>query len=74
MKDTTSMFHKAKWRNRNGLGKRTVTGRWSYYPPSDTFDIILDQLDRTTGQSKKLSLKGCDKPEWGSWKLVEEDS
>jgi hypothetical protein len=62
------MSTKATWIN----GKRKVTGTWSYYRPSDRFDIYLDVKDRITGQYKHVSTNN-DTPEWGNWKLVRED-
>lgn len=61
------MQHKATWTN----GKREITGRHSYYRPSDRFDIVLDSVDPITGRQRELSVHG-DTPEWGRWELKRE--
>lgn len=57
----------ATWVN----GSRRVTGRWSYHEASDTFVVVLDSVDRTTGEQRRKEIKG-DRPEWGGWKLEPE--
>ena len=59
------MNKKATWIN----GKRTVTGHWKYYWPSDVFIINLDSIDKITGEKKRLMVHN-DTPEWGNWKLI----
>lgn len=56
----------ATWVN----GKKRVSGRWSYYRPSDVFVIELDQRDRITGSRSKIFTTHNDTPEWGNWKIL----
>lgn len=58
----------AKWTD----GKRTVSGRWSYYWPGDFFTIEINQRDRTTGQKTKTIRAYGDHPHWGKFKLIRE--
>lgn len=60
-------WNSATWRN----GTKTVTGRWTYYRPSDRFDIVLDSKDPVTGQQRTIQVYG-DYPEWDNWKRVKE--
>lgn len=57
---------KALWQN----GKRTITGWWSYHWATDTFNIVLNNVDRVTGFQKMFTVHG-ETPEWGNWKLVD---
>lgn len=64
----TRTVNPAVWTN----GKRTITGRWAYYWPSDVFDIWLDKRDPLTGEDRYIQADG-DTPEWGKWKLVRKE-
>lgn len=59
-------MREAQWTN----GKRTVSGRWSYYWAGDFFTVELDQRDRTTGERTKTFRVYGDSPEWGKFRLV----
>lgn len=61
----TRLVNPAVW----AKGKRTITGCWEYYWPTDCFDIWLDKYDPATGMRKHVQVTG-DTPEWGDWKLV----
>jgi hypothetical protein len=52
-------------------GKKKIAGCWSYNWASDSFYILLDSIDRITGQQREVRVSG-DKPEWNGWELVEE--
>lgn len=54
----------AIWTN----GKKTVSGFWEYYPPSDIFIIKLNTRERISGLPIKFTTSN-DTPEWGKWEL-----
>ena len=59
-------MNKATWIN----GKRKLSGYWTYNWSNDFFTIVLDSVDRITGQKRILYVRG-DKAEWGNWKKIE---
>jgi hypothetical protein len=65
-------MRRATWQN----GRRTMTGQWEYIWHADRFRIVLDQIDRVTGQNKVIVTAGSqrEKPEWGNWALSEHQS
>ncbi len=64
------MFMKrAVWKN----GKKTLTGSWCYNRASDSFSIMLDSIDRTTGKKRCIEVTG-DTPEWGNWIKTEKEN
>lgn len=58
-------MNKATWKNK----KRTISGQWEYIWQSDSFVIVLNSIDRITGERKRI-VTSNDTPEWGNWKLV----
>ena len=61
-------MRRGKWTT----GKTTITGWWCYNWASRTFLVLLDSVDRITGEQRRLLVHN-DTPEWGRWKLVREE-
>lgn len=61
-------WKKGRWSN----GKRTLTGSWAYVWSRDMFVIHLNSKDPITGRKRNIETFN-DTPEWGKWRLIEDE-
>ncbi len=63
----------AVWKRKHRGKVQYITGRWSYHWSADRFSIRLNPSKETRGIRNHDFSLGGDHPEWGDWKLVEDD-